>query len=147
MRVAVVVLLGLVCASGLCGQDAKSSPRYGIVVNQDSYPQDTPKDTLASVLKAIVNQRIDYLLAQLADPEFVDKRVRDTGGQFDDLVKETSAKLAGDPTAVKELNRCLKEGQWEVNDAAATAQLKDVKDRRVFLRKVGGRWFLENRTR
>ena len=54
-------------------------------------------------------------------------------------------RLANRPVAVKEMARFLKEGQWEVSDAAATAQLKDVKDRRLFFRKLDGRWFLENR--
>jgi len=148
MRVAVALLAGVVCLSAGHAQDAKEgklAKRYGIEVDLEIYPQGTPKEALASVLKAIERKRIDYLLAHLADPEFVDMRVRVLGGKFEELVKETTAKLAADPTAVKELGRFLREGQWEGDDATASAQLKDVKERRVYMRKLEGRWFLENR--
>jgi len=147
MRFAVAVLLGLVTTAGAPGQDkdAKVAPRFGIQADMERFPQGEPKEALASVLKAVQAKKYDYLLAHLADPAFVDMRVKLYGGNFDELVKETAAKFAQDPTAVKELGRFLKEGQWEVADASASAQLKDVKDRRVFLRKADGRWFLENK--
>jgi hypothetical protein len=60
-------------------------------------------------------------------------------------VRETTTKLADNPAGVKELQRFLKEGEWEGGDTTATAKLKDVKDRQVFFRKIGSRWYLENR--
>ncbi len=130
----------------LAGQEAGLSSRYGIPLNTRLYPQNTPKDALASVISAINNKRINYLLAQLTEPTFVDRRVKELyGGDFDELVRETTAKLGNEPGSVKELSRFLKDGEWEVADTTATARLKDIKDRQVFLRKVGDRWFLENR--
>jgi hypothetical protein len=125
----------------------ESTPRrYGIEANLRDYPQENPKETLASVLRAIERGRINYLLAHLADPAFVEKRVKEVyGGDFEELVKETTHKLADNPAAVKELGRFLKEGEWEGGEAAASVKLKDVKDRQVFFRKIGQRWFLENR--
>jgi hypothetical protein len=120
--------------------------RYGIEANLRDYPQESPKETLASVLRAIERRRINYLLAQLADPAFVDKRVREVyGGNFEELVRETTHKLADDPAVGKELVRFLKDGEWEGGETTATVKLKDVKDRQVFFHTIGRRWYLENR--
>jgi hypothetical protein len=120
--------------------------RYGLTPRLKSYPQGTAKETLASVLSAIDDRRIDYLLAQLTDPEWVDRRVREVyAGRFDELVQETTTTLAGDPAKVKELRRFLKEGEWEGSETTASVHLKDVKDRQAFFRKVDARWYLENR--
>src|SRR5437868_6335757 len=81
-------------------QDQDDTPlrRYGVILNQQSYPQADYKQALASVMKAIDRQRIDYLLAHLADPDFVDERVKEVyGGNFDELVKETTTKLRDNP--------------------------------------------------
>src|SRR5262249_24121734 len=95
------------------------------------------KEAFASVLKAIESKRIDYLLAQLSDPEWVDGRVEAYEGGFGDLVKETTAKL--DPPAIKRLGRFLKEGEFETIDATVVVRLKDIKDRVVRLRRLAGR--------
>ena len=129
-------------------QDTDATPprRYGVILNQQSYPQTDHKQALASVIKAIDKQRIDYLLAHLADPDFVDERVKEVySGNFEELVKETTTKLRDNPTEAKQLERFLKEGDWDAKENTATARLKDVKDRQVFFRKTGPRWFLENR--
>jgi hypothetical protein len=133
---------------GLAAQAPTQAPprRYGIEANLRDYPQETTKEALASVLRASERGRINYLLAHLADPAFVDKRVKDVyGGDFDELVRETTAKLTDNPATLKELQRFLKEGEWEGGETTASAKLKDIKDRQVFLRKIGPRWYLENR--
>jgi hypothetical protein len=120
--------------------------RYGIEANLRDYPQESPKETLASVLRAIDRRRINYLLAQLADPAFVDKRVKEVyGNDFEELVRETTHKLSDNPAEVKQLARFLKDGEWEGGDTTASVKLKDVKDRQVFFHKIGPRWYLENR--
>lgn len=125
---------------------AKPSPqRYGIDLDLNVYPQKTPKECLESVLRAIERQRIDYLLAHLTDPQFVDARVQSLGGNFKDLIQETMSHLADNPKTVKELKRIFQEGEWTEAEETATVKLKDVKDRAVFLRKMNERWFLENR--
>jgi hypothetical protein len=145
MRVGLVLCVGLVLVAASAAQQADAPKRYNIARNLDSYPQATPKEALASVLTAIENKRVDYLLAHLADPDFVDKRVREVyGGDFDELVKESTTKLHDSPAAVKELQRFLKEGEWESGEGTATAKLKDVADRQVTMKKIGDRWFLEN---
>lgn len=127
-------------------QDDIPPSRYGVIQNLARYPQADPKQALASVLKAIEDQRIDYLLAHLADPEFVDDRVKQVyGGKFDELVRETKTKLADYPASVKELERFAKEGEWQETKDSAVAKLKDVKERQVYMKKVGNRWYFENK--
>jgi hypothetical protein len=139
------VVAGLLCVAVAVADPAKDPvPRDRIALDLKTYPQSTPKEALASVLKAIENKRTDYLLAHLADPEFVDRRVKENGGKFADLVEDTKRKLVDDPGPAKLFGRFLKEGAWEVEDADATVSLKDVKDRIVSFRKEDGRWFLKN---
>src|SRR5262245_61113248 len=71
MRLAWLVLL--LCPLAAIAQD---TARYGISLDVKTYPQATAKEALASVLKAIDARKIDYLVAQLADPSFVDDRVK-----------------------------------------------------------------------
>lgn len=49
--------------------------RYSFEFNKKRYPQKTPKEALESMIKAIIDGRIDYMMAHLADPEYVDARV------------------------------------------------------------------------
>jgi hypothetical protein len=146
MRFTFAPLLALACAAAALAEADKpvAAARFGVEPDLKTYPQSTPKEALASVLKAIEDKRIDYLLAQLADPDWVDGRLKKTDGDFKTLVKETTAKLLDDPGQAKKLQRFLKEGDWSEGDAAAQVRLKDEKERGVFLRKVGDRWFLEN---
>jgi len=149
MRTGLAVLMCLAfsaMANAQQDQDATPPRRYGVLLNQQTYPQEDPKQALASVVKAIDRQRIDYLLAHLADPEFVDERVKEVyGGNFDELVKETTTKLKDNPAEAKLLERFLKEGEWDAKENTATASLKDVKDRQVFMKKIGKSWYLENK--
>jgi hypothetical protein len=109
-----------------------------------SYPQSTAKETLASVIKAIDDKKVAYLVAQLADPAFVDDRVkRIYGGKFEEQVHDTQGRL--DPSTVKQLKRFLKEGKWTITPTSAVVQLDDVKDRCVRLVRKDGRWYLEHR--
>ena len=145
MRWMTVVATLLTMSSLAARAESQPENRYGVIVDLREYPQDTPKHALESVLKAVGDRRVDYLLAHLADPQWVDKRVQDNhGGKFDEFVKETASKLANEPESVKQLRRFLKEGEWEESAANATARLKDVKER-VYLRKIKERWYLENR--
>jgi hypothetical protein len=141
-----VGLLLLLVAGAQAGQQDEFPLRYSTHTQLRDYSQATPQEALASFIKAIDDKRIPYLLAQLTDPDFVDKRVKEVyGGRFDELVREVRTKLADNPNTTKELQRFLKEGEWETGETTASVKLKDVKDRQAFLRKVGNRWYLENR--
>ncbi len=122
----------------------KDTKRFGIELDRDGFPQTTPKDTLRSVLKAADAGRFDYLVAHLAEPSFVDQKVQESGG-FDPFVAVVKEKWTTDPENAKELRRFLADGVWEQNGDAASAKLGEGKSRQVFFKKIGNRWFLENR--
>jgi hypothetical protein len=132
--------LVLLASAAALAADAPPARRFGVEADLKSFPQATPQEALASVLKAIDLKRADYLVAHLADPQFVDQRVKETS--YDDMLAEVTAKLINDPGAAKQLRNFLKEGSWSVEDATASVSLKEVPDRTVFFRKAGGRWFL-----
>jgi hypothetical protein len=145
MRVVLLAALaGLVLScSALAGG---KTGRYGVALDSSTYPQATPKEALASVLKAASKGKFDYLVAQLADPTFVDDRVKRLyGGKFADQVDDTRARL--DPSALKQLKRYLDAGQWtiEKGKGTATVRLAGIKDRIVQLVRRDGRWYLEHR--
>jgi hypothetical protein len=140
MHAGVLTLAVLVSAN-----DAKAV-RYGIAPDPAAFPQKTPQETLASVLKAAEAGRFDYLAAQLADPAFVDDRVRRLyAGRFADQVDDTRTRL--DARTLGQLRRFLKEGAWQSASDSATVSLKDVTGHTVSFRLMGGRWFMEHRSK
>ncbi|HEY8504223.1 MAG TPA: hypothetical protein VIL46_06540 [Gemmataceae bacterium] len=145
MRTGIVLGLFLAAAGGAFAQGQEEpQPRYGVNPILANYPQGTPKETLGSVLKALDRGRVEYVLAHLLDPAFVDDRVRATGGRFEDVVAEVKQKLDEDPETVKEMRRFLKEGETQEQGDQASIILKGTEDR-MYFRKIGTRWFMENR--
>ena len=131
--------------AGIWAAALPGDTRYGIPVDLPTYPQGTAREALASALKAADAGRFDYLAAQLADPRFIDDRVRRLyGGQFGQQVEDTRDRL--DPGTLKLLRRFLDEGTWAARGDEASAALKDMPDRAVHLRRADGRWYLEHRS-
>ncbi len=167
MRLALVLMLVGLAASfspeptATAQQDGADANvrRYSRDVEPAKYPQTSPDTALKSVVQAIDDRRIDYLMAQLADPAFVDKRVADYKGRFqgpeperttlafDRLVKETERYFQDDPGLVRELRRFAKDAEWKLEEPAAVGTVKGLSGRQVFMRKVQGRWFLQNKQR
>jgi hypothetical protein len=160
MAAVTVVLWVIGGAHGQAGDKGKTIKRYGIEMDAKKFPQGTPKDALASVLKSIADNRVNYLLAHLVDPDFTDKRVENYAGKldpalkeetrivvaFDRLVKETIEHFLADPSKVRELKRFLEDGEWDEQDRIAIASLKNLKSRRVFMKRIGDdRWVLQDR--
>src|SRR6267143_518225 len=70
-----VFVLGLVClatASSAQDEKKKSERRFGFDVDEETFPQKTPDETMKSIAKALNRGKVDYLLAHLADPSYVD---------------------------------------------------------------------------
>jgi len=141
---AVALLLALSFAGG-ARADKPSETRYGIAVDLKTYPQSTAKEALAAVIKAVEDKRVDYLVAQLADPDYIDDRVqRLYDGKFESQVEDTRLKM--DAATLKLFQRFLKDGEWTSADKKEECvRLKGVKDRCVYFRRIGERWYLENR--
>jgi hypothetical protein len=119
--------------------------RFQVIYDPGNYPQTTPQEALGSIIKAIGRERYDYLVAHLLDPTFVDNRLRSDNITPDQLGKDVKAHLLEDPDLVKSLRRFLDEGEFSSGASQVTVRLKDVKDKQVYLKKVGTRWYMENR--
>ncbi len=66
-------------------------------------------------------------------------------GAFERLVRETTLHFQEDPVLIKELRQFAKDAEWEMQENSAVGTLKMGASRKVFLRKLEDRWFLENR--
>ena len=65
---------------------------------------------------------------------------------FKQLIRDVEDKLREDPQSLKDLKKILRDGMFaDEPDGGARATHPDVKDRVLFFRKIGERWFLENR--
>ncbi len=142
-------------------QDAvkkKEPPRFGFDVDEVTFPQKTPAEAMGSIVKAIDRRKIDYLLAQIADPLYVDYWVdqynkgfmqgKEEGKRllaFERLVRETSTYYQNDPLILRDLRAFAKGAKWDEKDDLAIGSVETVPARKVYLRKFGDRWFLENK--
>jgi len=155
-----MILLAHDVSRGLVQEgELKLSRRYGFEYNAEAYPQKTPQELLKSILRALDFKRVDYLMAHLADPVFVDAQVAEYKKfvnpkakedarvflAFDRLVLETNQHFLEEPSIVREFKRFAKDAQWEIKDAEAVGTVKDLFGRKMFLKKLEERWFLENR--
>jgi hypothetical protein len=123
---------------------APAADRYGVAEDAKGYPQTTPKEALASVLKAIDAKDFHYLVAHLADPSFVDDRVKRVyAGRFDEQVDDTRTRL--DALIVKQLTRLAKEGKWMIGKISAEVHSPDLPGRGARLIVKDGRWYLTHR--
>jgi len=61
------------------------------------------------------------------------------------IVRDVQDKLTDDPTVLRDLRRFLREGAFADQPGGTRVGPTDVKDRAVFLRQIGDRWFVENR--
>ena len=64
---------------------------------------------------------------------------------FKQVVKDVEDKLANDPLGVRDLRKMFRDGKVEDTETGAKITHADVKDRVLYFRKIGDRWFLENR--
>jgi hypothetical protein len=74
-------------------------------------------------------------------------RTRELGTRmnFRNLADQMRRKIADEPDSLQVLKRMAREGLFQTAGDDTTATLKDVKDRALYFKKIGGRWFLENR--
>src|SRR5437660_12471480 len=88
MRLMAILLL--VSASSASGQDISKDKRYEIEEDIVKYPQQTPQQAMQSVAKLVAEGKLEYLLAHLVEPAFVD-----------DKVEKYKTQLKGPPKAVQ----------------------------------------------
>lgn len=124
-------------------QAVKESGRYGIAVDDAAFPQNTPENLRKSLLKALESDKIDYMLAHLAHPAFIEKNVREVHeGDFSKQVSETKEKLKnGLKTPLETL---LKTGKLESSEKAGTIKDPALKDFVIHMKLENNKWYMEN---
>ena len=188
--------VGLVNAQPPPPKEATIPVRFGLPYRSKTFPQNTPKQTLESVVQAVEKADVSYIVANLLDPTFVDARLAERARQlepvveaellqlrqfqkknsdrvspearipddpvklraliaerskeraFRQLVRDVQDKFIDDPESMKDLRRFLRQGTFPPeggNDVTARVGLSGVTDRAVYFRKIGDRWFIENR--
>ena len=149
MRFGLALLLALgmsaLAFSPSMAQDEKIEKRFGLLLEAEVYPQTTPKELQASILKVLKRERYDYLVAHMMEPTFVDQRLQSTRTTAEQLGKEIKGKFEAQPELLKDLNKLLLDGEMTDAGTKATLKHKDVKNQQVFMKKVGERWYVENR--
>jgi hypothetical protein len=160
----IVLLIG--GGLGLAQEKVEPPPRFGVPAESELYPQTSPKTTMISIGKAFERNRIDYLLAHLIDPAFVDEKVaqfyrikfgkspdqdRDNRNfdrrikeAFDDFIKEVNKHMADEPRQTGYLTKLLKEGMIEEGGTSAKVTHKDIPNFAIAMRQIEGRWYMLN---
>ncbi len=88
MRSLVAVAVVVVVAGYAWPQAPDVVPRFDVIYNPDLYSQDTPQDTLKSILGAVSRDRFDYVVAHLLDPTYIDARMGSTRTYFERVAAE-----------------------------------------------------------
>lgn len=145
-----ILTAGLSLAGGL------APTRYKVPLNQREYPQVSPKQALHSVVKALRKKDFSYLLAHLADPQYVDARVKEymTGFEgpeeakrfvaFLKFVKDVQRHFERDPDLLRELEVLADKGEWKIDEKIAFVRRSKSSQTRATFMQIGGRWFLKN---
>lgn len=127
----------------LPAQAVRENTRYGIALDEVSFPQSTPENLRKSLLKALNTDKIEYLLAHLAHPVFIDKNVREVHeGSFAKQVAETREKLK--KGLKSPLEALLKDGKLEASEKSAFLKDPTLKDFIIYMKLENNKWFMEN---
>lgn len=155
------MVLGLIILSNAApAQDEKKKKeprRFGFDVDEVTFPQGSPAAAMKSIGVALDRKKVDYMLAHMTDPNYVDywvdqyKKAFPEGKEegkrllaFDRLVRETNQYFLNDPLIVKDLRAFAKDAKWDEKDDIAVGTVESIQSRKVFLKKIGERWFLKN---
>ncbi|QVL33394.1 hypothetical protein KIH39_05635 [Telmatocola sphagniphila] len=148
MRSVATIIMLVLASLPLAAQEKKEKEivqtRFGVLPNVELYPQSEPKELLNSVVKALQQGRVEYLLAHLTDPSFIESRMRNSNASFSELVEVAKAKLKEDPDLYRSIRIIAREGELAEQGDVAMFSQKDFKDRKIFVVKIGQRWFIRN---
>jgi hypothetical protein len=97
---------------------------------EKEYGSDLPRD-----------KRIPHELEPFAKLVASESQVRG----FQRFVADIREKSNDDPGQLKDLRRFARDGTIEESGDTAKVSLRDIKDRAVYLKKIGQRWYVENR--
>lgn len=127
----------------LPAQAIKESSRYGIALDEESFPQNSPENLRKSLSKALNSDKIEYMVAHLADPLFIDKNIREVHeGDFAKQVAETREKLKNGLKSPLEF--LLKEGKLTTSEKSASLKDPTLKDGSISMKLENSKWYMEN---
>ncbi|MGF1582867.1 MAG: hypothetical protein ACFCD0_26400 [Gemmataceae bacterium] len=79
MRTSLGMLIALVVVNSALGQGlvkiGEAQKRFNVELDLRKFPQDEPAKALQSIAVALNSGQLKYMMAHLADPQFVDQRV------------------------------------------------------------------------
>ena len=197
MRIAMTltVLLGMTAAATAQRPpvEVNPAPRFNVLYNERFFKQASPKDTLASVVKAADLRQFDYITVYLMDEAYADGKIAERARDFEgaverglraerardradpfkpamenrlpldpiefgkriqaeatqrgyrQLVAEVRERFVEDPSYIRELQRYLRDGEVTLADTTAKMTLKAEKGKAIYFKKIGSRWFMEDR--
>ena len=89
MRGLWILLIAAACSAGASAQPvADEKPRFGVTPNYDLYPQTTPKAALETAIKLLENNRYDYFLAHVVDPDVLQAKIADRAARLEPEVEK-----------------------------------------------------------
>ncbi len=119
--------------------------RYGLARDEITFPQNSPENLRKSISKAISLDKIEYLLAHLVDPDFIDKEVQQVyEGDFKKQVQETKNKFKN-KVLKEQLELLLKDGIIITSEKNANLKDTSLKDISIYMKLQDARWFMENK--
>ena len=80
--------------------------------------------------------------------EALQNRVRELGTRLNvaNLANQIRRKIIDEPSNLRDLKRFARAGSFQSSgDNTTTVTLKDATDRALYFKKIGQRWFMENR--
>jgi len=95
MRRLLALTAVLVLTTISAAQAPEVKPRFDVLHNSEFYKQDTPQQTLTSVVGALGRDRYDYVIAHLLDPAYVNSRLATTQSYFERIAADQVAQTGG----------------------------------------------------
>ena len=134
------IVLPMTVGADVRADEGDASLRYGIPRDATRFSQDGPQQTIRSMVKALDDGKIAYMLAHLISPEDVDAKLK---GE-DAALRRLADKATGESTAKLRaaLVDHLRSGRWIIKGSRALSEVKDRAD--LTLERVDSRWYLHN---
>ena len=135
-----VAAIALWISSAVVAEEANPNLRYGIPVDRTRFSQDGPQQTVRSIVRALNDGKVAYMLAHLIAPDDVDAKLK--------LDRAALRQLAGKatPESTGELRDALldhlEQGRWIIKGGRALSEVQGRAD--LTLERIGGRWYMHN---
>lgn len=143
-RMRLVAVWAIVLSTTMCSaaqaDDNGPNRRYGIPLDATHFPQVGPQQAVRSIVKALDDKQVAYMLAHLISPEDVDAKLN---GEVAAL-RRLAGKATGESTLQLRaaLVDHLEHGRWIIKGSRALSEVNNRAD--LTLERVDLRWYLHN---